>query len=124
MSPGTTRKLANAFIPDATPSDVLPIAALGAIQRFRQKHRGLWVGGTVSVSQNGIAFVPNGLNRAVHVGLEPIRVPAQDIRAVRHEFGWFTGIVVVEHTRGEFRFRCYGAKQFAAAVAASCNGDP
>lgn len=121
MSPGNTRKLVNAFIPDATPSEILPIAALGAIDRFRRKHGGLWVGGTISVSQSGIAFVPNGLNRAVHAGLEPIRVPAEDIRAVRHEFGWFTGIVVVEHTRGEFRFRCYGARQFAAAVA-SCIG--
>jgi hypothetical protein len=40
---------------------------------------------------------------------------------VRHEFGWVTGIVVVDHMHGEFRFRCYGAKQLAATMAASFN---
>jgi hypothetical protein len=114
VSTGSIRKLAN-----ATPSDVLPLDALWAIHRFRRKHGGLWVGGTVSVSESGVSFAPNRLNRAVHVGLEPIHVPAQDIRTVRYEFGWFTGIVVVEHVHGEFRFRCYGAKQFAATMAAS-----
>ena len=113
------RKIANAFIPHATPSDAVLIAARSAIDRFRRKHGGLWVGGTVSVSQSGVSFAPNVINRAVHVGLEPIHVPAKDIRAVRHEFGWFTGIVVVEHMHGEFRFRCYGAKRFAATMAAS-----
>ena len=60
-------------------------------------------------------------HRAVHAALEPINVPAEDIRAVRHEFGWVTGIVVVTHARGEFRFRCYGAKRLAATMAVSFN---
>lgn len=121
MSTGTIRKLANAFIPHATPSDVVPAFALSAIDRFKRKRGGLWVGGTVSVSQSGVSFSPNGLNRAFHDGVEPINVPAKDIRAVRHEFGWFTGIVVVGHIHGEFRFRCYGAKQLVATMAASFN---
>jgi hypothetical protein len=121
MSTGVIRKLVNAFIPDATPSDVVPTFALSAIDRFKRKHGGLWVGGTVSVSQSGVSFSPNGLNRAFHDRLEPINVPAEDIRAVRHEFGWFTGIVVVEHLHGEFRFRCYGAKKLAAAMVANFN---
>src|SRR5688572_30134069 len=99
----------------------MPALALPAIERFKRKHGGLWVGGTVSVSQSGVSFSPNRLNRAFHEGLEPINVAAEDIRAVRHEFGWFTGIVVVEHIHGEFRFRCYGAKQLAATMAASFN---
>jgi hypothetical protein len=121
MSTLNIRKLANAFIPNATPSDVVPAAALSAIDRFKRTHGGLWVGGTVSVSQCGISFSPNRLNQAFHEVLEPINVLANDIRAVKHEFGWFTGIVVVEHAHGEFRFRCYGAKQLAATMAASFN---
>ncbi len=113
------RKAANAFMPYAKPSTWVPSSALSAIARFKRKHGGLWVGGTVSVSESGVAFSPNGLNRTLHDDLEPIDVLAKDIRAVRHEFGWFTGIVVVEHTNGEFRFRCFGAKQLAVTMAAS-----
>lgn len=112
------RKLVNAFVPDAAPSTFIPVVALSAIDRFRRKHGGLWVGGTVSVSQAGVSFAPNALNRVFHQELEPVSVPAKDIRAVRHEFGWVTGIVVVEHVHGEFRFRCYGAKRLAASMAA------
>ena len=119
MTTAVIRRLANAFIPDATPADVMPAFALSAIDRFRRKHGGLWVGGTVSVSQSGVSFTPNGPNRAFHEGLEPICVPAEDIRAVRYEFGWLTGIVVVAHRHGEFRFRCYGAKRLAAVMAST-----
>lgn len=121
MTTVNVRKLANAFFPDATPSEIVPADALWAIDRFRRKHGGLWVGGTVAVSQAGIAFSPNSLNEVFHEGLEPVSVPAKEVRAVRYEFGWFTGIVVVEHVRGEFRFRCYGAKHLAATMATVFN---
>jgi hypothetical protein len=119
MEPLNIRKLANAFIPSATPSDVLPSAALSAVQRFKRKHGGLWVGGTVLATSGGVSFAPNGLNRALHEVLEAIDVLARDIKSVRHEFGWFTGVVVVTHVGGEFRFRCYGAKRLAATLAVS-----
>jgi hypothetical protein len=78
----------------------------------------LWVGGTVVVTRGGVSFEPNRLNQVFHEDLEAINVPARDIRSVRHEFGWFTGIVVVTHAGGEFRFRCCGAKKLAATIAA------
>jgi len=108
------RKMANAFIPNATPSDFVPFVVLPTILRFKRKHGGLWVGGTVTVSEAGVSFSPNRLNRFFHDEPQAIDVPAKDIRAVRHEFGWFTGIVVVDHVQGEFRFRCYAAKRLAA----------
>jgi hypothetical protein len=55
---------------------------------------------------------------AFHVGLEGTYIPLPSIRAVKREFGWVTGIVVVNHVEGEFRFRCFGAKQVAAALGA------
>lgn len=115
------RKLANAFIPGATPSHLVPADALSVINRFNRKWGGLWVGGTVSIAPQGVSFTPNRINQAVHEALEPINVRAEDIRAVRHEFGWVTGIIVVTHARGEFRFRCYRAKSLAATMAVSFN---
>jgi hypothetical protein len=109
MQPISIHKLANAFIPKA-----IPVFALPALSRFIKKEGGLWVGGSVQLSADGVSFTPNGLNRAFHVGLEAIHIPIARIRSVRREFGWFTGIVVVSHQDGEFRFRCYGAKQVAA----------
>ena len=111
------RKSVNAFVPDASPSDWMPFGVLRTIQRFKREHGGLWVGGTVTISQSGILFSPNWVTRKVHDDLSPIHVPARDIRRVRREFGWVTGIVVVEHAHGEFRFRCYGAKRLAATMA-------
>lgn len=114
-----TRKLANAFIPEATPAIVLPAAALWAAHRRTRTDGGLWVGGTVFVSDSGVSFVPNRPNRLAHSNLEAVRLRAGDIREVRRRFGWVTGIVVVKHAGGEFRFRCYGAKKFAATLAAN-----
>jgi hypothetical protein len=124
--PGTLdiRKLANAFVPEATPAGVLLVAALSAIDRFKRAHGGLWVGGTVFVSSSGVSFAPNRLNRLLHKDPEPVNVRAEDIRDVRREFGWVTGIVVVTHARGEFRFRCYGAKHLAATMAAKFSVHP
>jgi hypothetical protein len=52
-----------------------------------------------------------------------VTIPTQAIRNVRREFGFLTGIVVIEHDAGEFRFRCFGAKgvvaNYQAATASS-----
>ena len=119
MERPSIRKLVNAFIPGATPAGLLRVGVVSAIHRFTRTQGGLWVGGAVIVSSSGVLFVPNRLNRLFHSDPEPINVRAEDIRGVRHEFGWLTGIVVVKHVSGEFRFRCYGAKQLAATMAAN-----
>ena len=117
------RKLANALIPNATPSELVTGAALTAVERLGERYGGLWVGGTVDISDDGVSFTPNGLNVAFHVGLAPVRIPLADIRSARREFGWVTGIVVVEHTHGEFRFRCFGARNIAARLS-QCLKEP
>jgi hypothetical protein len=68
-----------------------------------------------------VSFSPKAINRALHERLEPIDIVATDIRSVRREFGWFTGIVAVVHEDSEFRFRCYGAQKLAATIAATLN---
>ncbi len=111
-------KLANAFIPNAVPSALVGSAALKAVNRFDAKYGGLWVGGKVTVTRDGLRFVPNRLNVAFHEGLKDTHIPLSSIRTVTREFGWVTGIVAVRHSEGEFRFRCYGAKQVAATLGA------
>jgi len=53
------RKLANAFIPGAAPSHLVPADARSVINRFNRKWGGLWVGGTVSIAPQGVSFTPN-----------------------------------------------------------------
>lgn len=115
------RKLANALIPDATPSDLVSGAARTAVEKFGRRHGGLWVGGRIDISNDGVSFAPNGLNQAFHEALHAVRIPFADIRSARREFGWVTGIVVIEHTGGEFRFRCYGASRVAACISEYLN---
>ena len=109
-------KLCNALIADAEPSWVLSAMSLGAIYRARKRYGGLWVGGRVKASAETLTFTPNGMNTALHTGLSAVQIPLATVRAVLHEFGWLTGIVVVEHARGEFRFRCFGATNIARVL--------
>jgi hypothetical protein len=64
------KKTCNAFIYNAAPSEIVFGQALKAVNRFSRKHGGLWVGGTVTATQDGLSFVPNGINIAFHIGLE------------------------------------------------------
>ena len=109
-------KLSNAFIPNATPSELVSGQGLKAVNRFSRKYGGLWVGGKVTADDERLSFVPNRVNVAFHTGLQEIHIPIVNIRSVRREFGWFTGIVVVTHAHGEFRFRCLGAKTRSSAL--------
>ncbi|MDT3379508.1 hypothetical protein RNI52_19400 [Labrys neptuniae] len=110
------RKLCNALIPNATPSRLVPGVAVDAARRVSSKAGGLWVGGRVEITPDGLSFVANGLNKAFHTGLQPVHIPMAAIRKTWREFGWVTGIVAVEHDEGTFRFRCFGAGKVAAAL--------
>jgi len=109
-------KFANAFVPNAVPSAFVGGAARQAVDRFGKKHGGLWVGGKITASPAGLHFEPNRMNLALHAGLQGTSIPMSSIRRVAREFGWLTGIVVVHSAEGEFRFRCFGAKQVAASM--------
>lgn len=104
------RKLANAFVSNAELSDQIQGSARLATSRYQKKYGGFWVGGVVELTQEGITFTPNALNRKLHKNLEIIELPISDIEVMQRNFGWFTGIVLVQHKRGDFKFRCYGAK--------------
>ncbi|OCC02629.1 hypothetical protein BA190_23355 [Labrys sp. WJW] len=116
MSDLHIRKLCNALIPDAMPSKRVPGVVVNTVDRMSRKAGGLWVGGRVEITPEGLSFAANGLNKAFHTGLQPVHIPMTTIRKASREFGWVTGIVAVEHDEGTFRFRCYGASKVAAAL--------
>jgi hypothetical protein len=116
------RKLANAFFPSGEVTSNLVGAVVHGEKFVERRLGGLWVGGAVELLQLGIEFRANAMNEAVHSGQTTIRIPKKAIRKLRRESGFFTDIVVVEHDKGEFRFRCFGAKgvvaNYQVAVAA------
>ncbi|MGJ4858025.1 hypothetical protein AB4037_07035 [Labrys sp. KB_33_2] len=110
------RKLCNALIPNAVPSKLVPDVTVSTVDRMSRKMGGLWVGGRVEITPEGLSFAANRLNKAFHIGLQPVHIPMAAIRKAWREFGWVTGIVAVEHDEGTFRFRCYGARKVAAVL--------
>ena len=110
------RKAVNAFIPTAAPSGLVIGAALREVDRLSKKWGGLWVGGSIECSEGLLSFRANSLNEAFHKELEPVEIPTNRIQSIRREFGWVTGIVIVNHQDGVFRFRCYAAKRVAAEL--------
>ena len=111
------KKVANALIVGAETSESLPQIVAGATERARTEG-GLWVGGTIFVSKvDGIRFDANAMNKKLHKDLDEVHIPTSGIDALSREFAFVSGIVVVHHAGGEFRFRCFGAKTFARRAA-------
>ena len=104
-------KLCNALIPDAEANIDFHLR-----KGFKKWFGGLWVGGKVTISESGLSFRPNGLNSALHSNDCSVDIPFSDLRSARKEFGFITGIVVVGHRDGEFRFRCFGSKSTADRI--------
>src|SRR6185503_1603892 len=108
------KKLCNAFITDAVVNRRIGGAAARNVEAMGAVIGGLWVGGIVTVSADALDWVPNIMNKAVHDDLPPVLIPLREVRSVRREFGILTGIVVVElDDGGEFRFRCFSARNVA-----------
>jgi hypothetical protein len=123
MKPFRIHKFANAFFPSGHLNARVPSVAASGIKVAEKGLGGLWVGGSVEMTDHGVQFQANAMNRALHHGETSVTIPTQAIRNVRREFGFLTGIVVIEHDAGEFRFRCFGAKgviaNYQAATASS-----
>ena len=84
---------------------------------FKGKYGGLWVGGTVYLLPDCLDFRPNALNQFVHKDNMSRRLPLADITSVTDHFGVATRIVTVALQDGtEFKFRCYGAAEFARQI--------
>lgn len=119
--PIVASKVANALVADAEVSGVLSSgrasSAGSVLDRFKERHGGLWVCGRVTLRRSTIGFEPNRLNRAVHAGDTATTLALADVADVSVSKGAFTNIVTV--TAGpdaSLTFRCYGAKKFANRI--------
>lgn len=102
-------KNANVFYPKATAS-TLTLAVPGAAAALSKATDGLWVGGRIEMSDDGIRFGASKLNQALNNNAEPVVIPMTVIRSVELGSGLITKVITVSHDGGEFRFRCFGAK--------------
>lgn len=113
-------KLANALLAEARPVAAASLVSGGVLERFREQHGGLWVGGRVTLTPDALTFEPNALNRAVHTGLAAQRIPLAGVASVADRFGWVTRIIDVRQDDGSlFTFRCFGAPAFARQIEAA-----
>jgi hypothetical protein len=111
------KKVANALIPTA--ESIFPMGAQAGLvlKWFKGFYRGLWVGGMIYLLPDCLDFRPNAMNRFFHEGDVSFRVPLADITSLSDQFGLVTRIVVAKLRNGaEFKFRCYGAADFAGRI--------
>lgn len=121
-------KVCNAKITNASPSfggyiiasaagGLVGAAITGVVLKvFKSMTSGLWVGGRVYLTSSCLLFEPNKVNKFLHDDVGVVRIPVGEINTVEREFGFVTGIVRVCTEHGDFKFRCYGAREFADKI--------
>lgn len=99
------KKMANALMKDAEIGDrtnmVLGAGGRLGTNAVKKLMGGLWVGGTVYLTQDAIEFHPNGLNRAVHKDPDSLSVvlPLRSVTGVETRFGIATQIIDIKTDR-------------------------
>ncbi|MFT4226225.1 hypothetical protein [Micropruina sp.] len=122
------KKAANLLVEDAR-TDLHPTvdAALAVVEApmsstervldgFRAKYGGLWVGGTLTVTDQQVEFHANALNRAVQSGTLDIALPLRSIAQVELQPGFVTKIVAITVGYRQVKSRMYGAEQVAETI--------
>jgi len=116
------KKMANALMKDAELGDRTAVA-LGPGGRLgtaavKKLMGGLWVGGTVYLTEDALEFHPNGLNRVVHKDPESLSVvlPMRGITSVEMRQGMITQIIDIKTAIGTLSVRCFGAKALAQKI--------
>jgi hypothetical protein len=93
-----------------------PLDGERGAKEARQAPRGLWVGGTLFVREDGVSFEPNQLNKAVQDGELATELEWTDVVGVHVRPGLVTNIIELSHTHGMQAFRCFGAKRVALKI--------
>jgi hypothetical protein len=113
MSEIIDKRLANALFRPAAGGGSMPASAP---LRFGGPYRGLWVGGRVLLSRDGLVFEPNRLNRLLHPNAARAEIPLGDIKDARTGRGFFAGVVEIATADGVLSLRCVSAASFAGAI--------
>lgn len=133
------KKLANFLIPEAEidlavysqaaklmGADSTMVAAQAVItdsviNGFKKVYGGLWVGGTVELSDQYLSFKPNAINNLVHKDDYSLSIPLNDITDLSHEFGFLSGIIRIRTKHGVMKMRCFGAKKVLEVINSKCS---
>lgn len=111
------KRVVNAFIASAELRFPVDQEVGIALRFFKARNRGLWVGGTMHLLPDRLDFRPDALNRFTHKGDMSRCISLADIASVTDHLGVATRIVIVALRDGtEFKFRCYGAAEFADQI--------
>lgn len=122
------KKVCNALIENAKPNftaylvsliagGVGGVAALGAVLGcFKKMLGGLWVGGTVVLTNEKIIFSPNKINTIIQSNVDCLEIPLSDIVSVRKESGFITGIICIDTADGTLKLRCYGSSKLMGKI--------
>ena len=116
MSETPLRQTIDALVPEAAMTPWAKIFLFWVVYPTIHYSGGLWVGGTLTVGDGHVRFEPNALNRSFLVEDVSFSIGPGEIKSVRVEPAMATDIVVLNLDRAERRFRCYGAKDVAAAI--------
>ncbi|WP_134086297.1 hypothetical protein [Mycobacteroides salmoniphilum] len=106
-------KVANALIEDAQLSSPGDPGVNRALDRFRERHGGLWVGGRITLTVTSVEFRSNGLNKSLQTGSLDIDIDLRTIESVELLGGFVTKIVALRVGERVFKVRCFGAASLA-----------
>jgi hypothetical protein len=107
------RKAANAFLIEF--SDSVFVQAL--VSSYAHEHGGVWVGGTATLSADGLKFQTNRANRLLHGRRADFTLGADRIEDVVHQPALVSSMVAVRADTALVQIRCFGAADFGAAIA-------
>lgn len=107
------RKTANAKLHDVRGRG--PTAFVTAL--FASATDGVWVGGTIVLTDTELTFGANAMNRAVQKGTLEVAIPLETIVGGAITGGVGTTIITLQLVGGDrFEFRCSGAKDVLATL--------
>lgn len=112
------QKVCNALITDQILSELAGEELVVSNHPIAKKIGGLWTAGVFSIDGAWIRFVPKGIEQAPNLKQDGFRIALANVNNVAWKFGLVSGIVVIRHDQGEFRVRCFGARQVVKEIAA------
>jgi len=97
-------------------NDLQRRAAADGLSRY-VKRNGLWIGGTIFISETAIFFKGNAINAKINAGNKLADlILLEDITSVEFKKAVVTNIISVTSDKGLIVFRCFGAKKVQALL--------
>jgi hypothetical protein len=113
------KRTANVLVVDAVANPRLGAFLQSRIAREAAARGGLWVGGRVTLTGDGLAFHANSVNRALQTGSLDVEISLADIESIEVLPAFGTRIIAVTTSQQVTKIRCFRAKAFADQIRAT-----